>query len=1032
MKIKVGKTADLLKNQLVFICALTAFSAFAQDRVVVEGHRAPFDCGVNGECISGIYSGNYPDRTLPDAPRPVGRAEQGYSATSAQNGTPAPVGCRGENGATPPVSVRSNGPVVLATGAKFLASADFAHSSNLALSLRRTYSSDGNTGPDALFGPKWRSSLDYQVSADTSTCGGSFGCSPSVLSLRTPDGTVQRFYRFIPPSPQAPYHLYFTPARITDTNNLSEGPYSSGIWGQFWSSTKKLTLNVGQLTYVFTSTTGLDDFRISSINNGSVALYVFTRNSAGKIISIKNYFGEQVIIGWDAANQHAVSVTAPNGKAWQYGYNANGMLSQVTPPSDAGGIGNYQYHYEDSNASRLTGYSAAGTRISTYRYFADGKVQSSAFLDGSIADTFEYGADPSSGAPYTVKTDSQGYKTRYQFAVVAGQPLLSSVASDGSSYCPSLASSQTYDANGLLSSSKDFNNVLSTYKYNKDGLLLEKVSASGTSSQRKTVFSYQLGNNGVAPSLLSRTEYDAADTPIIKEEFTYYSSLYGVLPLTRKITDLTSGSQTVRQMRRVYSTNAAYVPTGWTEYWTAPSGEYSSSVAFDAMGRTVSTTNAAGHVTSFSDFDGLGNPGRHVNASGQVTLTSYDNLGRVQSANVVGVSQGTFTYDGQGNLTRVATSDGRNDSFSYASSGEQIAVTNALGERVGLTSPLGSNTKVVQSNRNVATFSGSGFSVSATGTFSQTTIMDPAATGRTGKKLGNNGQVSTFIYDANGNVKSISDAAGRTTYVTYDPANRPTKITAPDGSTVQYGFNPAGFLQSVTDPRGLVTSYTYNGFGQIKSRTSPDTGNTTFGYDAGGRVATESRPNGVTLNYGWDALNRLTSQTASGLAESLVYDEGSYGKGKLTTLAGTGGSVKYAYEAGGRLASQTVLAQGQTLTVGWSYDTAGRVTGMSYPDGQSLTVQYDAYGRPSKVLGSAGGNSFTVAPTACFTSRPRTDSTAGASATACRSYTRRTQMAGSPPSTAARRMACSSPTPPTSTPSRPSPTRCTGRASRRH
>ncbi|MEO6277528.1 RHS repeat-associated core domain-containing protein [Roseateles sp.] len=856
--------------------------------------------------------------------------------------------------------MKSDAPVILATGAKYLASADFAHSSNLALSLRRTYSSDGSTGPDALFGPGWRSTLDYQLTADSSTCGGSFGCSPSVLSLQTPDGAVQRFYRFIPPSPQAPYHLYFTPARITDTNNLSEGPYSSGIWGQFWGSTKKLTLSVGQLTYVFTSASGLNDFRISSILNGTAPLYVFTRNSAGKIISVKNYFGDQVTIGWDAANQHAVSVTAPNGKTWQYGYNANGMLAQVTPPSDAGGIGSYQYYYEDSNASRLTGYSAAGIRISNYRYFSDGKVQSSVLLDGSIADTFEYGTD-SSGAPYTVKTDSQGYKTRYQFAVVAGQRLLSSVTSDGSSYCPSLASSQTYDANGLLSSSRDFNNVSSTYKYNKDGLLLEKVSASGTSSQRKTVFSYQLGTNGVAPALLSRVEYDAANTPILKEEFTYSSSLYGMLPLTRKITDLTSGSQPFRQMRRVYSTNAAYVPTGWTEYWTAPSGEYSSSMAFDAVGRNVSMTNGAGHVTSFSDFDGLGNPGRQVDASGQVTLMSYDNLGRALGANVVGVSLGAFTYDGQGNLARVATSDGGNDSFSYASSGEQIAVTNALGERVGLTSPLGSNTKVFQSNRNVATFSGGGFSVSAAGTFSQTTIMDQAAAGRPGKQLGNNGQVSTFMYDANGNVKSVVDAAGRTTYATYDAANRPTKTTAPDGSTVQYAFNPAGFLQSVTDARGLVTRYTYNGFGQLTSKTSPDRGNTTFGYDAGGRLATESLANGVTLSHGWDALNRQTSQTVSGLSEYFVYDEGSYGKGSLTTMAGTGGSVKFAYEAGGRLASQTVLAQGQTLTVGWSYDTSGRLTGMSYPDGQSLTFQYDSYGRLSTVLGNAGNGGFVVA-----------------------------------------------------------------------
>jgi YD repeat-containing protein len=50
-----------------------------------------------------------------------------------------------------------------------------------------------------------------------------------------------------------------------------------------------------------------------------------------------------------------------------------------------------------------------------------------------------------------------------------------------------------------------------------------------------------------------------------------------------------------------------------------------------------------------------------------------------------------------------------------------------------------------------------------------------------------------------------------------------------------------------------------------------------------------------------------------------------------------------------------------SLTVGWSYGTVGKLTGMSYPDGQSLTFQYDTYGRLSRVLGNAGRGGFTLA-----------------------------------------------------------------------
>lgn len=465
------KTAGRLTKSLATMFALTAFCAFAQntlEEVKVHGTHAAFECGLNdgGGCI---YVGNFPGITLPDAPLPVGQGRQEFSATSAQNGTPAlSVGCSKKD--TPPVNVASSAPVILSTGAKFLSATDFVHSSGLPLSLQRSYRSDDAVGPDALFGPKWRSSFDYQLTVEADTCSNS-SCSPSIMSFKTPDGNVQRLYRFIPPSPQTPYHLYMSPARIGDWNNSAEGPYSGGIRGQFWLAEKKMTIQIGEIYYNFYSANGVSNFKIASIQGASGAtIYSFTRNAAGKIISIKNYSGQQITIGWDSANIHAVSVTAPNGKTWQYEYGPAGMLTQIIPPADAGGIGNFKYHYEDGDATRLTGYSVGSSRISDYRYFADGKVRSSAFLDGSIVDSFEYGSD--AGAPYTIKTDVAGGRTLYRFTLVSGQPFLSSVTVDGSAYCPNMASSQTYDSNGLLNSSKDPNGNTSLYKFNKDGLLL--------------------------------------------------------------------------------------------------------------------------------------------------------------------------------------------------------------------------------------------------------------------------------------------------------------------------------------------------------------------------------------------------------------------------------------------------------------------------------------------------------------------------------------------------------------------------------
>jgi YD repeat-containing protein len=46
---------------------------------------------------------------------------------------------------------------------------------------------------------------------------------------------------------------------------------------------------------------------------------------------------------------------------------------------------------------------------------------------------------------------------------------------------------------------------------------------------------------------------------------------------------------------------------------------------------------------------------------------------------------------------------------------------------------------------------------------------------------------------------------------------------------------------------------------------------------------------------------------------------------------------------------------GTQYTVAWTYDTAGRLATMSYPNGLQLTYGYDAYGRPSSIGSNLGG-----------------------------------------------------------------------------
>jgi len=201
--------------------------------------------------------------------------------------------------------------------------------------------------------------------------------------------------------------------------------------------------------------------------------------------------------------------------------------------------------------------------------------------------------------------------------------------------------------------------------------------------------------------------------------------------------------------------------------------------------------------------------------------------------------------------------------------------------------------------------------------------------GRPWVDLGNNGQQVNYGFDNNGNLKTRSDAAGRVTRYDYDKQDRLVKVTAPDNGATSYAYDAEGRLSSVLDARGLRTSYTYNGLGDQLSQTSPDTGTTTYAYDTAGRLASLTRANGAVTTFTWDALDRMTSRSAGGVTETFTYDEGSYGKGRLTRINDATGQTTFEYSAAGELVRQVNTIYGQSYVTSWSYDSAGRLRGMN-------------------------------------------------------------------------------------------------------
>jgi RHS repeat-associated protein len=963
------KTVRIAAAAAVTLALSVPFASTAQDRVVIEGESHKnhewqdegggyhIDCG-SGYCyFPGVSDPYY-------SPRTVGDNRNGFSTFSSNNGSgpPTKAECpRTAKNAPPPV-LTSGFPVILGSGAKLLPQSDFPHASPLSLGLTRTYNSRNNFGPPSMFGERWNSSFDYKV-ASLSVQYVNGQLSPASFTLSLPDDSSYLFYRPAGNTPPAivKYQPGGTVWGSTTPNRLS---------ATHDTNARTLTVNIGNRTYNFIQDPNNSPsdvkFNILSVTQLGKLIYGFGRDpSTQRLMSITSGLsGATVRFTW-GDGVHVTAVTAPDGSIWTYGYNANGMLAAVIPPQPSPGI--YTYFYEDPNDTRrLTGYAIDNVRISRYTYDSYGRVSISESLDGEIKDKFTYGPN------LTVISDVHNVGTMYTFGTqgLASVKRWNSSGGNQTPICPEANQSLSYDANGFVSQSIDFAGSKTLFTFDTEGVLRAKTLAAGTPQQRTEVYEYQSIDAAHTPDLVRVTTYvSGGGTPTTRVEYAYVDSIYGRLITSVVRTDLLAGGppRTQNTAYTFYSSGAVQTKTLTV---TLPSGTAVTTQSYDSAGNLTSETNSAGHTTSYADYDGLGMPHTVTDPNGVATTMSYDSRGNLAQQAIAGVGWMAASYLGNGKLGSVSSSAGSATSFGYSTSGRLTWRANAAGERVTYGLDVSSNTATVSSARNVPQFSDGTVSGSSAGTFLATTVIDHVL--RLPRKMqGNNGQSFAYTYDANGNPLTVKDATGRTVTNTYDTENRVTSQTLADGSIIRYAYSAAADLDSITDPRQLQTRLPRNGFGEVTSVISPDTANTSQTFDVAGRMATQTHADGRTVTFGWDTLGRPASRSAAGVTETLTYDQGAFGKRQLTGLSGPGGSVGYGYDAGGRLTAQTVSTQGQSLTVGWSYDSAGRLAGMTYPDGQSLTFQYGAYGRPNRVLGGTSGVSFVVADSLLY--QPATD-----------------------------------------------------------
>lgn len=851
----------------------------------------------------------------------AGANQTAVPASTANSSLPN-TGCGGAGDGSPTTS----NPVVIATGEKFLHEQDFSSGSSYGLGLTRTYRSI-QALPSPMFGPKWSSPYDPTTITVGSGCvpGDDIPCHPAWVGVTFPDGASYVYtyvessgdYRVqgalgmgslavseVPgPNYKIPFVLSFA---VVKDNKIYDFGTRSGTYGKIRT--------------------------VSTV--GGAVLQRYQYDTSGLVTRVTDASGRFIQFTWSGG--HVTSITDPGGGVWSYGYNGNGMLQTVTAPGP--GADQRTYYYENADPTLLTGLAIDGTRYSTYAYYSDKRVASSMLATGEEGETFSYGTNT------TTVTSALGQPATYTFATVQGALKVTNISRAATGSCPAAAATTHYDANGWPDYRLDWQGTRTNYSFNPAGQLLSKTVAVGT-PEAATEDNTWTGEN------LTQVVYkNASGTAYRRVNYTYFSSGKALNKLSSiAVTDLTTG--TTRQTTYAYTFQSNNVMA--TMVVTTPSG--STTYAYDVQGNLASVTNALGQSVTYSGYNGLGLPGNMTNANGIVTGFTYHANGNLLTSSMQlpgGARTTTYAYNHNRQLTDVAYANGSVARTRYDAATKPMQTGNAAGQFVTRTFNTSTRVEQFTSARHVPSLSGGVPVASSAGSFLRTTTYDTL--GRPVLVQGNNGQQTTLIYDKNGNLTRRQDALSRGTDFEYDARNRVKKQTNSDGGVIHYTYDTDGNVQTITDPRGLVTSYAYNAFGDLLTRTSPDTGATSFTYDGAGRVQSEARANGKVIGYSWDSLNRLTSRTSGGVTETFSYDQGTYGKGRLTGVGDATGSTSLVYSAAGELLQQTAVIQSVPYTSGWSYDLAGRLTGMSYPGGMTLAYGWDGWGRLASV--TTGGN----------------------------------------------------------------------------
>lgn len=329
-------------------------------------------------------------------------------------------------------------------------------------------------------------------------------------------------------------------------------------------------------------------------------------------------------------------------------------------------------------------------------------------------------------------------------------------------------------------------------------------------------------------------------------------------------------------------------------------------------GRFVSSsTNAMGQKTTFADYTAYGKPCKVTDYKGRVNQYTYDLWGTELSVTdpTGAVKAIAVAWGGQGLYTITTTETGKPD---------KIVHYDALGRevRIGIRRFDGSwlYTDKVYDTRGRLIKESLPFKTSP----ALWNIFNYDTYNRLKEMICANGKKDSYTYNNN----SVTETRnGITTTKIYDASGELISVTDP-GGTINYTLRPDGQPENVVSPGNVVTSFEYDNYGRKTAINDPSAGRQTYSdsYVNNLLVRSVTDANGMTNTTKYDKYGRVIEVNRPEFDTSYSYNADGLMESEVS---GNGTSKTFVYDHWGRL-----IYDKQTVYNNWLQHNYGYANGV--------------------------------------------------------------------------------------------------------